>query len=135
MVCGGGTKLILSFCFVCAGPGKWLLTRSDHVHVAVVQTISSTNCMCSDSRGMLQSWMAGQRNTLLCEVSRNSQSVLGTISTAFCDIDSFLLTLCRLLALTTCDLEGAGLFWPAHGFHCVLSPGLVLSFSWVGMSL
>lgn len=127
-------EIILSFCFVCAAPGIWVLTRAGCVSIAVVQTISITNCMCSGGRDTLQSWMLVQRKALLCDVSRNSQSALGTISTAFCGVGSFLSTLYGLLALVTCGLEGAGLFWPAHSLHCVLSPELALSFPCVRMS-
>lgn len=44
---------LLSFCFVCAAPGIWVWSRPGHVSIAIVQIISSANCMLSGSRGML----------------------------------------------------------------------------------
>lgn len=48
-----GRNQLASFCFVCAAPGIWVWSRPGHVSIAIVQIISSANCMLSGSRGML----------------------------------------------------------------------------------
>lgn len=126
--------VLLSFCFVCAAPGIGVLTRPGHVSTAIVQTISSANCMLSGSRGTLQSRLAGQRKASLCDVSRNNEPMLGAINTAFCGGGSFLLTWCGLLELVSCGPGGAGLFQSAHSLRCVLCPKLMLSLPWVRVS-
>lgn len=57
----------LAVFLLCAAPGIWVLTRPGHVGTAIVQTISSDNCILSGSGGTLQSQLAGQRKALLCE--------------------------------------------------------------------
>lgn len=89
VVCDGRKKLSCCFCFV----QHLVLTRPGHVSSALVQAISSAICILSGSRGILQSWLAGQGKAWLCEVSRNSESVLDTINTAFCGIGSFFFNL------------------------------------------
>lgn len=89
VVCDRGKKSSCCLCFV----QHLVLTRPGHVSTALVQAINSANCILLGKRGILQSWLAGQGKAWLCEVPRNSETILGTISTAFCGIGSFFFNL------------------------------------------